>query len=145
MHLSLYDEVIVFDHVQKVLLLLPYLVSTCLKNHISLWTRSVALEELGFILYVFRIWVHVFKQRQSFSFLDFVRFTFKTPSMKAVIIITLTKDKNRETLVFVIVINDLRIGNGSGVLHDGTSNGIDPIFFLLLRISNEVHSLISRR
>lgn len=83
-----------------------------------------------------RVYLLITSRDKAFSFLDLVGFYILTQK---------TKTEKSRNLVFVIVIDDLRIGNRSGVLHDGPSNGIDPIFFLLLRISDEVHSLISRR
>ncbi|KAJ4720031.1 hypothetical protein OWV82_007928 [Melia azedarach] len=43
-----------------------------------------------------------------------------------------------------IVINDLRISHRSRVLNYGPSDRVDPVLFLLLRISDEVHRFSSR-
>nr|GMD22286.1 hypothetical protein BHM03_00015740 [Ipomoea batatas] len=40
-----------------------------------------------------------------------------------------------------IVIDDLRVGERSGVLNDGAADGIDPILLLLLGVSDEVHGV----
>ena len=44
----------------------------------------------------------------------------------------------------VIIIDDLGIGDGSGVLDDGATDGVDPVFLLLLGIGYEVHSVRAR-
>jgi len=43
-----------------------------------------------------------------------------------------------------IIIDDLGIGDGSGVLDDGATDGVDPVFLLLLGISDEVHGVGAR-
>lgn len=40
-----------------------------------------------------------------------------------------------------VVIDDLGIGDGSGVLDDGSADGIDPLLLLFLGISDEVHGV----
>jgi len=44
----------------------------------------------------------------------------------------------------VIVIDDLGIGDGSGVLDDGAADRVDPILLLLLGVGDEVHGVGAR-
>ena len=44
----------------------------------------------------------------------------------------------------LVVIEDLGIGDGSGVLDDGAADGVDPVLLLLLRIGDEVHRVGAR-
>lgn len=52
--------------------------------------------------------------------------------------------RTERSAIGAIVIDDLRIGDGSGVLNDGASNGVDPILLLLLGIGDEVHRVGAR-
>lgn len=45
--------------------------------------------------------------------------------------------------VVAVVVDDLGIGDGSGVLDDGSADGIDPLLLLLLRVGNEVHGVLA--
>ena len=47
-------------------------------------------------------------------------------------------------VVVAIVIDDLGIGDGSGVLDDGAANRVDPILLLLLGVGDEVHGVGAR-
>ena len=40
-----------------------------------------------------------------------------------------------------VVVDDLGVGDGAGVLDDGAPDGVDPLLLLLLGVSNEVHGL----
>ena len=47
----------------------------------------------------------------------------------------------RRLVAVAVVVDDLGIGDGSGVLNDGSADGIDPLLLLLLGVGDEVHGL----
>jgi len=40
-----------------------------------------------------------------------------------------------------VVVDDLSVGDGAGVLYDGAAYGVDPLLLLLLSVRDEVHGL----
>ena len=43
--------------------------------------------------------------------------------------------------IIAVIIHNFRLSNRSRMLNDGSSYRVDPIFFLLIRISDEIHAL----
>jgi len=47
----------------------------------------------------------------------------------------------RRGLGAAVVVDDLGVGDGAGVLDDGAADGVDPLLLLLLGVGDEVHGL----
>jgi len=47
----------------------------------------------------------------------------------------------RRGLGAAVVVDDLCVGDGPGVLDDGATDGVNPLLLLLLGVRNEVHGL----